>query len=199
MRPVFSFLGGLSLLFATASFAQKVPQVGAYRTVADYRHHRLSLAGTDIRYSAKHEQYIVSNERGSTKLKKAIVRDSVWGYVDNKFRLYRLQDLDEYRVEQADTITVYSRNATTTGTELVGYRGAVGGSTYSATRYYFSRGINGRIYPLSDKYLRESFAAGSPAFAAAVANRPRGKDLAAYDKTADAFYIAKLFRDTKGK
>ena len=96
----------------------------------------------------KHNEFVASAQRGGSTMRQRIARDSVWGYVDAQRRLYRLQGPDDYRVEQADTLTIYSRNATTAGTDqTTGYRGSVGGSVYTTQHYYFGRGLTGRIYP----------------------------------------------------
>ena len=203
MRLLLPILFSLTTHLATAQrpapAPPAAPRAGVYRTIADYRHQRLTPAGEDIRYSAKREGYVVSTRRGSSTMKTTVPRDSVWGFVDDKQRLFRLQGPDEYRVEQPDTITVYSRNATTANDEQTTRGGAVSGSVYTATHYFFSRGISGRIFPLSEKYLREAFAAGNPAFVAALKNRPHQHELSSYDPKANAFYIVGLFRSTHEK
>lgn len=204
IRFVFCSLFGLSILVATPTVAQPgAARAGVYRTVADYRHRHFAPAGDDVRYSAKRNRFSVNTRRGSDNIKITVPRDSVWGYVDEQGRFYRTQGPDDFRVEQADTITVYSRMATLSTKDESGQMttfGAGAGSNVStAKRYYFSRGVNGRIYPLNDKYLRESFAAGSPAFVAALARRPNRQELSGFDRKRNAFYVAELFRSVQGK
>ncbi len=175
-------------------------RAGVYRSAAHYRRHQLAPAGDDLRYSAKRDAFVVSTRRGSSTVKSSVARDSTWGYLDDKAAFYRVAGPDDYRVEQPDTITVYSRNTTSAGSSQVSRSGAVvGGGVFTATHYYFSRGIAGRIFPLTEKNLVAVFAAGSPAFAAALANRPGKQQLSAYDAAAGAFYIVQLFRSTQGK
>ncbi len=203
MRLPFGFLLGLLSAAAPALAQPAAPPeapLGAYRSAAAYRHRRPALTGDAIRFSPKHNEFVVSTQRGGSTFRQRIARDSVWGYVDAQRRLYRLQGPDDYRVEQADTLTIYSRNATTAGTDqITGYRGGVGGSVYTTLHYYFGRGLMGPIYPLTDKNLREAYQAASPAFVAAVAQRPAGRELFAYDPKAQAFYLVGQFRATGGK
>lgn len=175
-------------------------RAGVYRSAAHYYRRQLVPAGNTLRYAAKRDAFVVSTRRGSSTTKNSIARDSTWGYVDGKNNFYRVSGPDDYRVEQPDTITVYSRNTTASGTsQMVGGGAAVGGGVFMATRYYFSRGIAGRIFPLTEKNLVAVFAAGSPAFAAALTARAGKQELSAFDAAANAFYIVRLFRSTQGK
>ena len=108
----FLLLGCLGLL-AEAAGAQVVTiPPGAYRTAAAYHRRQPQPAGTDAYYPDKRGQLVVEVPRGSRIQKLRVAPDSVWGYVSGKGRTCRLYRGEEYRLEFADTLCVYSSSTT---------------------------------------------------------------------------------------
>ncbi|MBC8082614.1 MAG: hypothetical protein H7Z21_05325, partial [Hymenobacter sp.] len=96
----------------------------------------------------------------------------------------------EYRLEHPDTLCVYSSNTTVVGGDRQG--------TTAGRLYYFSRGLTGLVFPLTTHYLREAYAAGNPAFAAALAQLPFHQSLADYDRKTGLYRVTALYRAAAG-
>ncbi|MGZ4072917.1 MAG: hypothetical protein ACXVDZ_05355, partial [Bacteroidia bacterium] len=80
--------------------------------------------------------------------KKIILKkEKIWGYQDEKGIYYRYENRQFYKVEQLDTIMIYSRNSCDSET--------------NSTDYYFSKNKNSEIYTLSRKNLKKEFAQNS--------------------------------------
>ena len=172
MRFAAAFSTLLTLAAVAVATPLTVPPTGVYRTAAQFRRQAPAVAGTDVRLSPKRGGFVVVRERGPKTSKTTVPFDSAWGYVDKSGRAFRYYREVEYRVEQADTLTVYS-SITVPGRGEVGgpFGGNVSGAQYYAPRhYYFSRGLTGIPFLLTAKNLRLAFAAGNPEFVAEMKN-----------------------------
>ena len=146
-------------------------------------------AGIDAFYPDKRGQLVVVVPRGESQVKLRVAPDSVWGYVTDKGRTYRMHRGEEYRLVHADTLSVYiSTTEATSGTRP----GAV-------PRYYFSRGLTGLVFPLTLRYLREAYAAGNPAFVAALAQMPFHHSLADFDRKTGLYRVTTIYRQALGR
>jgi hypothetical protein len=178
---------GLAALPAPAQ-VQSVPP-GAYRTGAAYHRRQPQPAGFDASYPDKRGQLTVEVPFGAKTTKLRIAPDSVWGYVSAKGRSFRLYRGDEYRLEYADTLCVYSRSANSSNPGL-------GGTNGMTLQYFFSRGLDGLIFPLNARYLREAYEATNPAFATAVGKLRIDPSLSDYDKKTGLFWVTKVYRES---
>ncbi|MDO7875838.1 hypothetical protein Q5H93_13935 [Hymenobacter sp. ASUV-10] len=189
----FSLLVGGAL---AAPLLTPPPPTGVYRSAAQYRRSQPAPAGAEVRASDKRQGLIVMQRQGSQAFGKTVVPyDSVWGYVNEKGVGYRLFQGEEYRIEAADTLTIYSNNAPNRNAGS----GGPAMRTYTATGYYFSRGLSGLIFPLTEKNLRLAYEAGNPAFVAAVKDLGTLQALSDFDKKTGTYRVVRLYRDTMGK
>jgi hypothetical protein len=169
---------------------------GVYRSAAQYRRGQPAPAGADVRASDKRHGLIVTQRQGSQQFGKTVIPyDSVWGYVNDKGVGYRLFRGEEYRIEAADTLTIYSNNAPNRNAGS----GGPAVRTYTATGYYFSRGLNGLIFPLTEKNLRLAYEASNPAFVAAIKDLGTLKSLSDFDKQTGTYRVLRLYREALGK
>ncbi|GAB3857146.1 hypothetical protein GCM10028822_30380 [Hymenobacter terrigena] len=162
---------------------------GAYRTGAAYHRKQPQPAGLDAFYPDKRGQLVVVVPRGSKTAKLRVAPDSVWGYVSGKGRTSRLFRNEEYRLEYADTLCVYTQNSTTVNA-------ALGGNNGAGTRYFFSRGLTGLIFPLTTRYIREAYEASNPEFIAAVGKLGLGQSLVDFDRKTGLFRVTTLYRES---
>jgi hypothetical protein len=183
--------------------AQQLPLravVGLYRSAADFRQQRARPAASDVRLSEKRSGVMVIQGEGMGRSKTLVPTDSVWGYVDAKGHRYRLFRGSEFQIQQLDTIVIYSSISANISSQQSGLgAGGPGARVYTAQHYFFSRGLNGLIFPLSQKYVRAMFEASSPVFAAAVRNIGPTQALSDYDKRAQSFRVVLLYRQSQGK
>ena len=187
-----SFLGLVSLLAGPAAAQVFTIPPGAYRTGAAYHRKQPQPAGLDAFYPDKRGQLVVVVPRGSKTAKLRVAPDSVWGYASGKGRTSRLFRNEEYRLEHTDTLCIYSQNSTTVN-------GALGGANGASTRYFFSRGLNGLVFPLTTRYLREAYEAGNPGFIAALGKLRLDQSLVDFDRKTGFFRVTTLYRDAAGK
>ena len=185
----FSFLALLSLAAAPVAAQIFTIPPGAYRTAAAYHRRQPQIPGVDATYPDKRGNVVVVVPRGSQSTKLRVSPDSVWGYVSEKGRTFRIYRGDEFRLEHADTLCVYTRQASITST---GLRPSVSGQQ----SYYFSLGLNGLIFPLTVTYLRELFTASNPAFVAALSEMKFGQSLADLDRHTGLFRVNTLYRES---
>jgi|GEM_PF-1657111 len=172
------------------------PPTGVYRSAAQYRRSQPAPAGAEVRVSERRHGLVVTQRQGSQSFGKRVVPyDSVWGYVNDRGIGYRLFQGEEYRIEAADTLTIYSNNAPNRNAGS----GGPAVRTYTANGYYFSRGLNGLIFPLSEKNLRLAYEASNPAFVAAIKDVGTLQSLSDFDKKTGTYRVVKLYRDTMGK
>ena len=190
-----SLLALLALLALAAipAAAQPAPhQPGAYRSAAAYRRHQPQPAGSNAFFPDKRGQVVVVVPRGPSNQKVRIAPDSVWGVVSDKGRTMRIFRGEEFRLEHADTLCLYtsSGNVSTTGPARYGGRGL------AATKYFFSVGLTGLIFPLTTRLLREQYAASNPAFVAALDKLKFNASLSDYDRQAGLYLVTRLYRES---
>ena len=194
------FLGVLGLLaIPVAAQVYTIPP-GVYRTAAAYHLHKPQPAGTDAFYPDKRGNVVVVVPNGARTTKQRVAPDSVWGYVSGKGRTVRFHRGQEYRLEFADTLCVYSSttfladdgrmSGTSSGPT------SYGGQTINSStpRYFFSRGLTGLVFPLTTHFLREAYAASNPAFATAVGALRIDQSLADFDRKTGLFRVTTLYR-----
>jgi hypothetical protein len=177
-------------LFATPAVAQiyAIPP-GAYHTAAAYHRHQPEVPGVDATYPDKRGQVVVVVPRGTQTAKLRIAPDSVWGYVTNKGRTFRLYRGDGYRVEHADTLSIYSQSS-------LSINKTTGGTNNTSASLYFSRGLTGLLFPLTPRYLREAYQASNPAFAEAVGKLNVSQSLGDFDKKTGLYRVTTIYRET---
>lgn len=178
----------LSLLAGPAAAQVFTIPPGAYRTGAAYHRRQPQPAGLDAFYPDKRGQLVVVVPRGPKTTKLRVAPDSVWGYVSGKGRTSRLFRNQEYRLEHADTLCVYAQSSTTVN-------GALGGANGADTRYFFSRGLTGLIFPLTTRYLREAYGASNPGFIAAIGQLRIDQSLVDLDRKTGLFRVTTLYRN----
>ena len=162
---------------------------GAYRTAADYRRQHLVPGGTDVTFPNKRGQLVVVDKRGHQTRRTALNPDSLWGFRDDKARTYRLFMGRALRLEQYDSLCVYSSQEVAVNGQLM----------TSARHYFFSRGLQGLVFPLTPKKIAEAYEAGSPAFVAATRRLDIGQTLTDYNAGTEAFLVIDLYRKTLPK
>ena len=160
---------------------------GAYRTAADYRRHRLAPGGTDVNFPNKRGQLVVVDKRGHQTRRTALNPDSLWGFRDDKARTYRLFMGRAFRLEQYDSLCVYSSQEVPLNGQL----------TNSARHYFFSRGLQGLVFPLTLKNIVKAYEAGSPAFVAAARRLAADQDLSDYNADSQTFRLIDLYRKNR--
>ncbi|GAA3963465.1 hypothetical protein [Hymenobacter antarcticus] len=187
-----SLLALLALVAGPAVAQVSTHQPGAYRSAAAYRRHQPQPAGSNAFFPDKRGQVVVVVPRGPSSQKVRIAPDSVWGVVSDKGRTTRIFRGDEFRLEHADTLCLYTsaRNVGTSGSARYGGRGL------AATQYFFSVGLTGLIFPLTTAYLREQYAASNPGFAAALDKLKFYDGLSDYDSKAGLYLVTKLYRES---
>ena len=187
MKTVLFALGAWALLAGPAAAQGSPVPPGAYRTAAAYRRRLPQPGGTHAYYPDKHGQVVVV-ARGPATAKLRVAPDSLWGYASGQGRTMRLYRGEEYQLDFADTLCVYSSRTVRLDGERVG-------PAPDGPRYFFSRGLTGLIFPLTVHYLRAQYAAGSPAFAAALGRLRFGQGLADVDHRTGLFRVTALYRE----
>jgi hypothetical protein len=178
------------------------PPSGGYRTAAAYHRRQPQPAGLDAFFPDKRGQVVVVVPHGTQKDRLRLSPDSLWGYVSNKGRTFRLFRGNEYRLEHADTLCVYSTNTTLISGDQRGFIGPsthLGGQSPAGMHYYFSRGLNGLLFPLTVRYLREAYEASDPQFVAALTKMGFTETLTDVDRTTGLFRVTVLYRGTAAK
>jgi len=185
------FLALLTLAAGPAVAQVSIHQPGAYRSAAAYRRHQPQPAGTNAFFPDKRGQVVVVGSSGPTTTKVRIAPDSVWGVVSDKGRTTRIFRGEEFRLEHADTLCLYS------STGNMGTMGPAryGGRTLATTHYFFSVGLTGLIFPLTTPYLREQYAASNPRFVAVLDKLKFNASLSDYDRKAGLYLVTKMYRD----
>lgn len=180
------------VLLASSAQAQAYNQVpGVYRTAEAYRRRQPQPAGSDAFFPDKRGMVVAVVPRGPQTVKLRIAPDSVWGYVSGKGRAYRLYRGQEYQLDQADTLCVYSSISSATSGPQAG--------TSSGRQYYFSRGLTGLVFPLTVHYLREAYTASNPGFVTALGQLRFGESLSDFDKKTGLFRVTTLYRKEQGR
>jgi len=179
-------LSTLLLGAAACQTGRPLSPTGIYKTAGAFRQQQPSLLGDragQLLFSRK--LYVVA-PAGSSKLRTKIASDSVWGYAGANREAYRLYRRLAYRVEQVDTLSVYSR--------------VVSNGKSQHTIYYFSQGLSGPVMRLSKKYLKRTYA-GNSRFLELLASLKWYQSVAAYESPAmgpRAFRLVALYRQSLG-
>ncbi|MDO7849554.1 hypothetical protein Q5H92_24540 [Hymenobacter sp. M29] len=194
----------LSALLAGPVAAQVVVQPpGAYRTAAAYHRRQPQPAGTDAFFPDKRGMVVVEVPQGARTTKLRIAPDSVWGFVNGKGRTTRLFRGNEYRLEYADTLCIYSSSNIMAGNDRNGTNllvpGASAMGSFTSPRYFFSRGLTGLIFPLTMPYLREAYSVSNPAFVTSLADLRVDQSLVDFDRKTGLFRITTLYRASNGR
>jgi hypothetical protein len=195
-----------SALLAGPAVAQVAPvsrPPGAYRTAAAYHRRQPQPAGSDAFFPDKRGLVVVEVPQGARTAKLRLPPDSVWGFVNGKGRSTRLYRGNEYRLEYADTLCVYSSSNLMAGNDRNGTNLLVPGANamgaYTNVRYYFSRGLTGLIFPLTVPYLRQAYEAGNPAFVAALGKLRLDQSLVDFDRKTGLFRVTTLYHEASGR
>ena len=199
-----ALLGVLGLLAGPAVAQVYTIPPGSYRTAAAYHLRKPQPAGTDAYYPDKRGNLVVVVPNGVRTTKQRMAPDSVWGYVSGKGRTVRFHRGQEYQLEFADTLCVYSSTTfladdgrmSGTSSAPVSYGGQTINS--STPRYFFSRGLTGLVFPLTSHFLREAYTASNPAFATAVGTLRIDQSLADFDRKIGLFRVTTLYRKVAG-
>ena len=162
---------------------------GAYRTAADYRRSHLAPGGTDVTFPNKRGLLVVVDKRGHQTRRTALNPDSLWGFRDDKARTYRLFMGRAFRLEQYDSLCVYSSQEVAIDGQLLN----------SARHYFFSRGLQGLVFPLTPKNIAQAYEAGSPAFVAATRRLEIGQALTDFNARNESFRVVDLYRQNTPK
>jgi hypothetical protein len=176
------------LLFGLAACQSSRPlsPTGIYKTAQAFRQQRPSLPGTNAgRVFLARKLYVVA-PAGSGKARAKIALDSVWGYAGANHEAYRVYRRRAYRVEQADTLAMYSQ--------------VVSNGKSQQTIYFFSQGLNGPVERLSKKRLKQAYAA-YPHFLELLGSVKWYQSLAAYEVPAAgtrSFRLVSLYRQAIG-
>jgi hypothetical protein len=195
MRRIPAAIFLLSFALLAAALGPGGPPVGVYRSAAQYRQQKPAPAGDDVRVSEKRGGLIVTRRSGPGRLKTIVPLDSAWGYVNGNGRSFRLFRGQEYQIQQADTLTIYSSLSTgVAGERMTRSMASVASNTYTAQRYFFSRGLTGLIFPLNEKNLRLAYEASNPAFVSALKTMGFTQSLSDYDAKAGSFRVVQLYR-----
>ena len=203
MRAACFWIGAiLSLGLARPATAQIVTiPPGAYRTAAAWHRRQPSPAGVDAFYPDKRGLVVVVVPLGNTRTKVRFAPDSLWGYVSSKGRTRRLYRGGEYQLEAADTLAVYTSsmpgNIGTSGPATL-TPGSTAIGPYGGTRYFFSRGLTGLIFPLTPRYLREAYGTSNPAFIERLNSMRFDQSLVDLDRKTGLFRVNTLYRAAAG-
>ena len=190
-----SFLALLALVAGSAT-AQSIPhQPGAYRSASAYRRHQPQPAGTNAFFPDKRGQVVVVVPSGPAPTKVRLAPDSVWGVVSDKGRTTRIFRGEEFRLEHADTLCLYS----STGNMGTIGPARYGGRTLATTHYFFSVGLTGLIFPLTTPYLHEQYAASNPRFVAVLDKLKFNASLSDYDRKAGLYLVTKIYRESTAR
>jgi hypothetical protein len=193
----------LSALLAGPAVAQVSRPPGAYRTAAAYHRRQPQPAGSDAFYPDKRGQVVVEVPQGARTTKLRFASDSVWGLVNGKGRTTRLFRGNEYRLEYADTLCVYSSSNIMAGNDRNGNNllvpGAAAMGAFTPPRYFFSRGLTGLIFPLTPAYLREAYGTSNPAFVAALGKLRVDQSLVDFDRKTGLFRVTTLYHEANGR
>lgn len=159
---------------------------GIYKTAAAFRRQQPSLAGLNAGKVFLARKVYVLNAPGSSERRTKVSLDSVWGYAGANHAAYRLYKHAAYEVEQADTLSIYSR--------------LVSNGKTQQRIYFFSQGLTGPVQRLSKKYLKQTYA-DNPRFLDQLASMKWYHSLAFHESPPAgprSFRLATLYRQSLG-
>jgi hypothetical protein len=143
MKNKFLVLVGPGLMLGACQASRPPYPTGIYRTAADFKQQRPALAGTNAGQVFLARKVFVTNASGSADRRTKVLRDSTWGYAGADHQAYRLTEHGAYRVEQSDTLMMYSRQE--------------GSGRQQRIAYYFSAGPSSPVHPLNNKWLKRTY------------------------------------------
>ena len=165
-----------ALLAAPAALAQHQP--GTYLTSQELVLNQPARPGVvgPLHVPAHHLEVVVP----STHAVHRVPLTHAWGYADVQGQAYRLVRHQAYAIRQRDSLVVYSRPRT------VHY----GKMQNTFTEYFYSRGLDGELRPLTRRGLKQQFVAANPTFLRLLAAQqwPLGQRAGA------AFPVVPLYR-----
>ena len=141
-------LGSLLLSLAACQTGRPSLPTGIYKNSAAFRRQQPSLAGSGAGQVFLARKLYVRNPPGRAERRTKVPLDSAWGYAGADRGAYRIFRRVAYRVEQPDTLAIYSR--------------VVSNGKSTSTIYYFSSGLDGPVIRLSRRKLRQAFANNPP-------------------------------------
>ncbi len=169
----------LILLFASlpAAAQRVVPFIAwscadVHRPVTDHSADNIYLAenGTTL---------IIKSHGGRTTMPIT----GLWGYRGRNRALHRLVDGVDYTVCMADTLTLYMRR--------------VHAGRIRKKQYYFSEGVCGQLYPLTEENLSRVYLAANPQFVSAVKDQWKWyRYLNSYDRGRQTYRVIALYKKT---
>lgn len=199
----FSLLVLLALIAGPAIAQIQTIPPGGYRTGAAYHRHQPQPAGTDASFPDKRGLAVITVPHGTSSVKMRFDPDSLWGYVTAKGQSFRLYRRQEYRLDFADTLCIYSSNISINEGARVGdvmpTANHTPGQYLAMPNYYFSRGLTGFIFPLTVHYLREMYAASNPAFVTLLAKLQFNESLVDANKKNGLFRVTNIYREAAAK
>ena len=173
---------GLLLGLAACQTTRTFYPTGIYATAAAFRQQRPSLAGTQAgRAFFQRKAFVVNPAVGRARTK--VPFDNLWGYAAADGRAYRVFRNQEFQVEQADTLTIYSQLISTGPT-------AATPQQYER-HFYFSVGLAGPVQALTTRRLKQTFA-HNPAFLDLLKRRPWLESIVATDRRPDGLETYRL-------
>lgn len=122
---------------------------GIYLSAEDFQNNKVSYQKEkgktfQLRLNELFDSPKLKIVRGKNKI--TLLKDSVYGYLDKEGSTFRIYRHISYRILNPRAgLQLYSRSA------LSGYKGGIN------QLYFFSRSVNGTIYPLNTAYLKEVF------------------------------------------
>lgn len=148
------------LLLAASVHAQtgavyyKVPQTsGIYLNATDFQHGKLTLP---VNCEAKHERIRMNDFLDRPHLtvihegkKYTFMKDSIFGLRTCEGHDFRLFHRRLFEIEELKSIIIYRHMATESGGGIKGVR--------QVARYYFSKGVDSAILPLTRTALERAF------------------------------------------
>jgi hypothetical protein len=171
---------------AACQSSRPLSPTGIYKTAEAFRQQQPSLPGSRAGRVLFSRKLYVLAPTGSGKQRTKVAVDSVWGYAGANQEAYRIYRHRAFRVEQADTLSVYSR--------------VVSSGKSRQTIYYFSQGLNGPVERLSKKYLKRTYAS-SPRFLELLGSLKWYQSVAAYESPAAgprSYRLVSLYRQSLG-
>lgn len=115
------------------------------------------------------------------KTKNMVSCESVWGVMYKDGTIYRNYDDQYFLLRQNSTVQIYSQSH-------AGYK-------TSSTSYYFSNGLNSKIYSLKWKNIKREFQSDT-CFLNKLQNELRWfQDYSSYDRKKKTFLVVKFYND----
>ena len=177
----------LSVVAASASVQRAVPRTsGIYLTATDYDEGRLTSEGDCASKDHKLELHDVLDKsyihvtHGTERRRYA--KSDLFGFRACDGNDYRFVSTQEYRILEAKALSIYVRQTHET----------VGKSRHVVEVYYFSKGSNGNVLPLTLENLKHAFPDNHTFHDSLDQMFGAGQDLAHYDDFHKMFKVNRL-------